>query len=390
MNTVFPKIGMVSCLFDLDDSQSLLYAKTIAAWGFDLVTICPGNIPSGLAQYSIEHHQVPSPSHHFDISSSFLNLLGGIFQRIRNSMIVLFFLLKTKPDICICIQPDSWLISIICKFFLHNRVVVDLREIYEDRAPAFPERIQPFIRRSFRMAFKILSRYTDEIIHVSGARQAHYSYLSKSGVVISPFPIMENYPDYKTDYESHEVIAVHAGSLRWGYASDQFLAAIPIILRQASNIKIIVIGGITSELKNKEILDEQVKQGNLAIISRIPHEEVIKILLRSDIGINLVLPLDQTHILAMPRKLFEYMAAGIPVVAADVPTLRNIVESSECGLLVDPTSPQSIAEGIIKLASEQELRKKMGYNGRKKCENLYNWEIESQKLRNLLISVCSF
>ena len=108
---------------------------------------------------------------------------------------------------------------------------------------------------------------------------------------------------------------------------------------------------------------------NLIIVPRISHEKVINILLESDIGISLVLPLDQTHILAMPRKFFEYLAAGLPVVAANVPTLRNIVESTGCGVLVDPNSPQKYRRWDFRLTSSQSLRKEFGDHGRMSCEN---------------------
>jgi glycosyltransferase involved in cell wall biosynthesis len=383
-----PTICMMTCIY-FDDSLTLLYAKTILAWGYSLIAIMPGEIPESLLSYKIHHYPIPLPTHNFDFNSSLFNILGGLFQRSRNSMIAFFYLLKAKPDICICIQPDSWLISVIGKLFLHNRVIVDLREIYEDRSSAFPVILQPIIRKLVRFTLRLLSKFTDEIIHVSKARQDHYSYLLKPGVVISPFPQLENYPNRNSLNNNSEVSVVHAGSLRWTYASDQFIESIPIILEQAPNVKFIVVGGITSEMKNMQLIKDLVDKAKLILIPRVSHEKVISILLQSDIGVSLVLPLDQTHILAMPRKAFEYLAAGLPIVAADVTTLRDIVASSNCGVLVDPLSPKSIADGILQLVFSQSLRKEFGRNGRQRCEIEYNWQNESKKLQNLLTSLVS-
>ena len=192
-----PKICMVTCL-NFDDSQSVLYAKSILVWGYPFIAICPGEIPKSLSAYEIQHHRIPLPTHNFDFNSSVLNVLGGLFQRSRNSIIAFFYLLRSKPEICICIQPNSWIISIVGKFFLHNRVIVDLREIYEDRSSAFPTVLQPAIRKSLRLVFNLLSKFTDEIIHVSKDRQDHYSYLSKPGIIISPFPQLENFSNHRS------------------------------------------------------------------------------------------------------------------------------------------------------------------------------------------------
>ena len=62
-------------------------------------------------------------------------------------------------------------------------------------------------------------------------------------------------------------------------------------MEQAPNVKFVVIGGITSEMKNMQLINRLIDGKNLILVPRIPHEKVISILLESDIGISLVLPL---------------------------------------------------------------------------------------------------
>jgi glycosyltransferase involved in cell wall biosynthesis len=83
---------------------------------------------------------------------------------------------------------------------------------------------------------------------------------------------------------------------------------------------------------------------------------------------------------ALPVKMFEYMAAGIPVIASDFPRWRAIVEASECGLCVDPRDPAAIAAAIDRLAQDPQLARRMGANGRRAVEQTYNWKNEAQKL----------
>jgi glycosyltransferase involved in cell wall biosynthesis len=86
------------------------------------------------------------------------------------------------------------------------------------------------------------------------------------------------------------------------------------------------------------------------------------------------------HINAQPNKMFEYMSAGIPVIASDFPLWREIVHGSECGLCVDPRDPAAIAHAIDALASNPEMARRMGENGRRSILHRYNWSIEEQKL----------
>lgn len=83
---------------------------------------------------------------------------------------------------------------------------------------------------------------------------------------------------------------------------------------------------------------------------------------------------------ALPVKLFEYMAAGIPVIASDFPRWRAIVEASGCGLCVDPQDPAAVAAAIDRLAQDPQLARSMGANGRRAIEQTYNWRNEAQKL----------
>ena len=83
---------------------------------------------------------------------------------------------------------------------------------------------------------------------------------------------------------------------------------------------------------------------------------------------------------ALPVKMFEYMAAGIPVIASDFPRWRAIVEANDCGLCVDPRDPSAIAAAIDRLAQDPALAQRMGANGRRAVEQTYNWKNEAQKL----------
>lgn len=83
---------------------------------------------------------------------------------------------------------------------------------------------------------------------------------------------------------------------------------------------------------------------------------------------------------SLPVKMFEYMAAGIPVIASDFPLWREIVEGNQCGLCVDPLDPKAIAKAIDFVMTHPDAAKKMGENGRKAVMEKYNWPVQARKL----------
>lgn len=81
-----------------------------------------------------------------------------------------------------------------------------------------------------------------------------------------------------------------------------------------------------------------------------------------------------------PIKLFEYMSAGLPVIASDFPLWREIVGQSGAGLLVDPQNPDAIAAAIEKLLADPAGAEVMGRRGREAVEQTFNWAHEELKL----------
>lgn len=111
----------------------------------------------------------------------------------------------------------------------------------------------------------------------------------------------------------------------------------------------------------------------------LDRKNVYEVMYRSIAGLVTLYP-QPNYLDALPVKMFEYMAAGIPVIASDIPLWKEIIESNECGICVDPMDPILIAKAINKLSDNPDIANKMGENGKRAVYEKYNWENEVKKL----------
>ena len=92
-------------------------------------------------------------------------------------------------------------------------------------------------------------------------------------------------------------------------------------------------------------------------------------------------PSTLNHRLTTPNKLFEAMAAGVPVVASDLPGMATIVRATGCGLLCDPADPASIAtalRAILDAPDEERTGVRPARPGGRRTPT-YNWETPGRR-----------
>ncbi|MFW1857377.1 glycosyltransferase [Acinetobacter defluvii] len=177
---------------------------------------------------------------------------------------------------------------------------------------------------------------------------------------------------------------------------------------QKKNGQICYIGGISEERGIKEVvkateltsnkvtlalagkffsekLEQDVSQipgwKNIDFIGFIGRSEIHELLASTQVGLVTLHP-TLSYLDSLPIKLFEYMCAGIPVIASDFPLWRDIVLKYNCGLCVDPKDSKAIAEAIDYLIDNPDIAKTMGNSGFNAIQTEFNWFNEEIKLLN--------
>ncbi len=120
-------------------------------------------------------------------------------------------------------------------------------------------------------------------------------------------------------------------------------------------------------------------EASVAFLGWKPHELLPDYYACGAIGL---LPFDDgRHIrLTLANKLFDYMAAGLPVIASDLRPMRRVVEQCESGLMVEPESPEALAQAAVRMLDDPALRRSMGEMGRRAVAERYNWQHDQRRL----------
>jgi glycosyltransferase involved in cell wall biosynthesis len=100
----------------------------------------------------------------------------------------------------------------------------------------------------------------------------------------------------------------------------------------------------------------------------------------ADLGVLILDPINLSKRLALGNKIFEYMAAGVPILTTDLPENRRIIDQCDCGWLVGSWEPPVLAEHITRILDDPQEMRRRGANGRRWFEERYNWEYESRRL----------
>jgi glycosyltransferase involved in cell wall biosynthesis len=136
----------------------------------------------------------------------------------------------------------------------------------------------------------------------------------------------------------------------------------------------------------KGMIESKGIEDNVSFLPHLPYEEMLSYLRIAKAGLALYQPTYHYRELSSgnARKIFTYMQAGIPTIGPDFDEIGSVVKEEQCGILVDTTSPQEVAEAIIYLLDNAEHASAMGERGRKSILEKYNWEIEKKKFLSFI------
>ncbi|MGE7771165.1 glycosyltransferase [Viridibacillus arvi] len=175
-----------------------------------------------------------------------------------------------------------------------------------------------------------------------------------------------------------EKILLYQGGIQAGRGLKQLIQAVPKF--KEGTLVLIGDGRIKPDLV--KMVNEMNLQEKVRFIPKVPLAELAKYTKNAYIGFQVLNNTNFNHYSASSNKLFEYMMAGVPVVACDFPEIKRVIEGENTGICIDSHNPSAIADAVNRLIENRELHNQLSENSLK-ASKIYNWESEKGLFLNV-------
>lgn len=220
---------------------------------------------------------------------------------------------------------------------------------------------------------RFLYRHADQMLANSPGFVEHIAQRGAREVLVVPngvdpfmFDPFENGAGYRQQHDlAGRYVVMYAGA--HGMSNDLgVVLEAARLLQDQPEIAVVFVG----DGKEKPALQAQAAQMglyNVYFLPPVPKDGMAQALAAADACIAILKPI-KMYGTVYPNKVFDYMAAGRPVILAIDGVIRQVVEEAEAGVFVQPGDPVALADAIRKLAGDRERGVEMGLRGRKHVE----------------------
>ena len=305
---------------------------------------------------------------------------GPLFYASINIRIF-FYLLFRKPSVLVANDLDTLLPNYIVSRIKGCNLVYDAHEYFTGIPEIQDRRVVKWIwNRIERSVFpKLKHAYT---VSPSIARLYAEKYEVETGVVRN-IPLRWDPPDkppalsFECD-PGKKMIVLQGTGINVDRGAEEAVEA----MKYVTNAVLFIIGSgdVLPVLKQKTTdlnLEDKIR-----FVGRMPYHELMWYTAGADLGLSLDKGASLNYRYSLPNKLFDYIQAGIPVLASDLTEVGSIIRTFGIGELIESHDPQHIAERIEFMLNAEERRKEWKENLVRAKEELC-WEKEEKKLTEI-------
>lgn len=307
----------------------------------------------------------------FSLDLVFLGKIGFWVQSVTFSVSILFFILVNmiKGEKVVYYSRDEYQLLI--------PILLDQKTIWEAH------------RGQNNLLVRFVVSNCKHVVVISNGLKDLYKSMRKDEILVAPdgvdieqFSINEDKMSLRESLglPKNKQIVLYTGHL-YDWKGARTLA--DATTRMGSDVLVVFVGGTDNDLA--DFKKKYSSLSNVKILGRKPHEAIPLYLKSSDI---LVIPNsakeDISRLYTSPMKLFEYMASGTPIVASDLPSIREILNDSNA-VFFRPDDVDSLTEAIGSLLKNKEKRERISLQARHDIMG-FSWKERAKKICRFVFS----
>ena len=360
-----PLILLLSAAHPADDMRVVRKeGAALAAAGYRVLHLCPGAGGTMPPIGGVEIETLAAPSRRAR--------WGPLLRRV----------MEIRPAVIHASEPDAWAIAVWAARRLGARAVLDVHEHYPSRLDTrLPKPLGPAGRLAIQAAMRVLARRADALVHAKSGLAADFPASVRQVEVRNHALVPEALP--RREHRAGPLTLLHLGAIGVQRGWPQLLAALAF---GAQDTRLLVIGRFTDGSEGA-FHAEAARRGltpRIEVAGWMPAEAALaRAAAEADVNLILFQPGEENHRLALPHKLFDGMALGLPVIAPGFAApVAEIVQGAGCGLLVDVADPAAIAAAVADLA-DPARRAALGEAGWHAARGDWGWPAEAARLVDL-------
>lgn len=303
-------------------------------------------------------------------------------QTILTALRFVIHALRDRADLYVAHDIETLPAAIIAGKVRHQPVVYDAHELASEQLDPSSTRNR-FIRRLERRLLPLV----DRIIVPNQSRAEYYQtrhQLQSEPIVVLNCPPTASWTKSDRLREALRLptatrVVVYHGGLVPGRALEELIRAAHYL---DDHIVLVMIGERIAFFQ--EVLEPlwqmEGLQQRVHFLPRMSYSEVMQYVASADLGVVIYKNINRNNYLCAPTKIYEYIMAEIPFVAADFPEIKRLLAEFPVGLTFDPDEPQSIAQAINRFFTLTAAEREAITVHLRQARQRFTWEAESQKL----------
>jgi glycosyltransferase involved in cell wall biosynthesis len=340
-------------------------AVTLKNAGYEVCIILPA--PESTTRENIRIIALPNPS-------------TGWKKLVLNPWNVLKAALR-QPKGSVFVMHDSTilLVGVVLKV-CGRKVIYDAHEDTPLQI-SYQHWLPPLTKKIYAWGYYLLEKFCGWIFnYIIVAEPVISKYFPKrKTALIRNFPIAHSFRAHPpVSYRTREKRLVNVGTLSEVRGVLE-MAKSALAARKHVDFEFVLGGSFSPASLREKVLPHY----PVNFLGWVSYDELVHLLFHSQVGIIITHPVER-YKTNYPVKLFEFMAAGLPVIASKDTEAAKFVQEANCGILVDPLNVEEISAAIVWLFSNPGESEAMGLRGQRLIFDKYNWEKESEMLLEVI------